>query len=341
MAKRKPARKTPFLPKGKWYLQRKVVRGIIAAVIGIILVWQITGYLYPPDVITPEKGKAVVAVYATGNVEPVYWSKLASSVTSIVKIILKQEGETVMEGEPVAMLDDTVEQARLIQLRTHYDYLMREKSRQEALFSKGVISRNTLDQVTRDYAEAEAEVMAQEKLLTRLTLRAPMEGTVLRKEIEPGELAVQGTPVFWVGKPSPLRITVDVDEEDIALVTVGKEVLIKADAFPDQVLQGVVGEITPQGDPVKKQFRIRVTLPAGTPLKIGMTTEINIIISETEHALFVPQTAVVKGKVYRKQRWKFVPIPVKTGVVSNDKIQILEGITAEDKLLLYPPEGKL
>ena len=80
-------------------------------------------------------------------------------------------------------------------------------------------------------------------------------------------------------------VTAEVDEEDIARCRPGQQAVIKADAFPGRVLKGQVNEITPLGDPLNKSYRVRVALPDDTPLHLGMTTELNIIVSEQPNAL--------------------------------------------------------
>ena len=100
--------------------------------------------------------------------------------------------------------------------------------------------------------------------------------------------------VFWIGEPLPLRVTAEVDEEDIPQVRSGQRALLKADAFPDRALEGSVGQI--MGDPVQKTCRVRIALPDDTPLMIGMTIEANIIIAERP-AVLVPARALRGGRV--------------------------------------------
>jgi multidrug efflux pump subunit AcrA (membrane-fusion protein) len=83
-----------------------------------------------------------------------------------------------------------------------------------------------------------------------------------------------------------------VDEEDIAQVRPGQEVLIRADALAGQTFRGQVLAVTPKGDPVARSYRVRISLPADTPLMIGMTTETNIVLRRSDNALLVSVGAV-------------------------------------------------
>ena len=102
---------------------------------------------------------------------------------------------------------------------------------------------------------------------------------------EPGEI------LFWIGQPSPLQLVAEVNEEDIPKVSEGQTALIKADAFPDRELTAQVSRITPKGDPVLKNYRVYLDLPRDTPLRIGMTAEINIVTAEKTDALLLPLAA--------------------------------------------------
>ena len=138
---------------------------------------------------------------------------------------------------------------------------------------------------------ARAAVAAARERIEHLMLRAPMDGTILRRDGEVGEVVDSGQVLFWVGRPVPLWIIAEVDEKDIPLVTVDQKTLVKADAFPSQELWGSVSQITPKGDPVNKSYRVRIRLPEYSPLRIGMTTEVNIVVAEKTDTLLVPAAA--------------------------------------------------
>ncbi|TIS60784.1 MAG: efflux transporter periplasmic adaptor subunit, partial [Mesorhizobium sp.] len=73
---------------------------------------------------------------------------------------------------------------------------------------------------------------------------------------------------------------------------------LKSDAFRQQNLEAVVDSITPKGDPVTKTYRVRFRLPDDTPLRIGMSTDVNIVIRVSKNALLIPSVAVDGNKVF-------------------------------------------
>lgn len=304
----------------------------------ITLILLIGGYrLLSPSqqvaTVLPHRGQAVQAVYATGEVEPKEWAELSAKVAGQVVTLKVDEGDTVKAGDTLAELDDTVERAELVAHRARISFLASEMERYRKLMKMDFASRQRYEQAQSEYNAITAAARAQESLIERMHIRSPLDGVVLRREIEQGESVKQNDPVFWVGKPHPLWVTAEVEEEDIPLVQLGQKVLIKADAFPGEALEGKVSEITPKGDPVDKSFRVRVSLPEDTRLMTGMTVETNIIIREVENALLVPQSSVVDGQVWLADGTKRA---VKTGIAGEDTVEILEGLEENDEIVLNP-----
>jgi RND family efflux transporter MFP subunit len=285
------------------------------------------------------RGAAVHAVYATGTVEPVTWAKVAPVTTGRIAAILLRDGAPVRTGTPLARLDDREARARLAELEARLRYWQDEVKRQQALAERGFASREARDRAQMEHLQSEAALAAQRQRILDLTLVAPLDGIVLRQDGEVGEVVDAKQVLFWVGQPTPLRITAEVDEEDIPLVRVGQRTLIKADAFPAQALQGTVAEITPKGDPVNKSFRVRIGLPAETPLKIGMTTEINIIAREVADALLVPAGAVRGNRVFVVEDGIARSRAVTPGIQGRAMTQVLDGVREGEMVVVDPPAG--
>jgi len=292
------------------------------------------------DTVTAKRGTAVLAVYATGEVEPVIWSTLSAITTATLLETHVHEGDEVKAGDVLARLDDSVERSQLVQYRAQLNYYARERDRQMELQRTGVASKRAYDEAVSRYAEFRAKVASQESLVQRLRIISPIDGVILKQDGEPGELIKQGEAIITVGRPGMLQVTAEVDEEDIALVRPEQKVLIKADAFPDDAIEGEVREITPRGDPINKSFRVRIKLPGDTKLLIGMTAEVNIIVREKPDALLVPASAVIDGKVFIPRGRKATPVPVKTGIVTETTAEIIEGLSEGQAILAHPePDG--
>jgi RND family efflux transporter MFP subunit len=136
-----------------------------------------------------------------------------------------------------------------------------------------------------------------------------------------------------------LRVTADVDEEDIPKVRVGQRALLKADAFPGRVLEGKVAQITPKGDPVQKTYRVRVGLPDDTPLMIGMTVEANIVVAERQDAVLVPARALREGTAFVLAGGRVEVRRVEAGAAGPTMVEARAGLEPGNAVVLDPPPG--
>ncbi len=169
------------------------------------------------------------------------------------------------------------------------------------------------------------------------TILAPMNGVVLRRDGEIGEIAEAGQILFRVGVPLPLQVVAEVNEEDIPRVALKQTVLFRTDAFPDRRLEGTVREITPMGDVVAKTYRIKVALPDDTPLKPGMSVEANIVTRERPDALLVPAGAVQGNAVFVIDGNRARKREVKIGIRGTRAVEVLDGLKEGERVASPAP----
>ena len=285
---------------------------------------------------SPTRGKAVQAVYANGEIEPVYWAKISTQISGVIDKIYVDEGEKVTKNQPLANVEDSVECSKASELVSRLSYLEKELKRYKELVSSDNASISKYELIKSEYNTVKAQIKTQNIIVDRMQIKSPISGTILKRNIELGEMATINNDIFWVGKLSPLRITANIDEEDMPLIKIGQKALIKADAFPNKNFEGTISDITPKGDPIDKNFRVRVSIEENTLLMIGMTVEINIITKEQENALLLPSSSVINGKAWLAKGTKFIEKTVKTGISNENHIQIIEGLDEKDIILLNP-----
>lgn len=288
------------------------------------------------DVIRPHRGLAVQAVYATGTVEPPVMLPIAPRIAARLTELQVDEGATVEKDQLLARMEDEVLRQTIRELQANEAFLKQEFERKQTLLKQRIISKTVYDRARTEWAAAEAAVARAAAESDFMKLLAPARGRIIRRDGEVGELIPANQPVFWLSSGTSLRISAEVDEEDIALVQPRQKVLIRADAFPDQTYEGSVQNITPKGDPVSRSYRVRIGFSEETPLMIGMTTETNIIIRETQEALLVPSGAVTQGTVWLVVEDKLVKRKVAIGAKGLEQTEILSGIKADDVIVLRP-----
>lgn len=279
--------------------------------------------------VQPIRGPSVVAVYATGTVEPVHVARVGAKVSGRIEQVLVQEGDSVVEGEVLAVLDYREASAAVRELEARLEYATSDVERYRRLFRSGNTSAASKDQSEANFRSAEAALEAARVRLQEHFIRAAISGDVMRSEmqLDVGDLVAAGKVLFVLGNPSQLWVEAEVDEEDIPRVLVGQKVLIRADAFEGQALEGRIKEITPFGDPIARTYRVHIALPDNTPLLAGMTTELNIILREMQDALLVPSGSVINGAVWTvNDNNVLVKNMPKLGPIDGTFVEVLEGL---------------
>lgn len=297
--------------------------------------WWGYGKAVPPAVavVKPHYGPAVDAVYATGTVEPTVMIPLSPKTTARLTALFVDEGQTVKKGDVLAQFEDTDLAATLDQLQAQVDLAKRNLDRKDKLIKRNYISPEAYDQAAANFATAQAAYNEASAKRDYLKLIAPEDATIIRRDGEVGEvISASGDPVFYLSSAhEPLRISSEVDEEDIVHVKIGQSVKIQADAFPDQVFDGKVLAITPKGDSVSRSYRVRIGMEGDVPLMIGMTAETNIIFQENDNALLLPLNSIGgKGEVQKIENGQIHLQKVVLGIEGKDTVEITEGLSEGD-----------
>lgn len=317
----------------------RIMLALLLLILALAGGWVWRGLPPAVGVIAATTGPAVQAVYATGNVEPVHWAKVGPALRARITAVLVEEGARVEVGQPLARLDDREAQHRVEEAEARALFAQEDLARVRTLVARDVASRATLDRAEAEARAVRAVAEAAQRRLDDYIVRAPSAGLVLRRDAEVGEVVDTPAALFWIGEPKPLRITAEVDEEDIAQIREGQRALLRADAFAGQVLNATVTQITPKGDATRKAYRVRLALPEDTPLMIGMTVEANIVLREATNAVLIPPAAlrsdhvfIVQGEVARRRR-------VSVGVQGPRAVEIRQGLAAGDIVVLDPPQS--
>ncbi|MEL6317460.1 MAG: efflux RND transporter periplasmic adaptor subunit, partial [Pseudomonadota bacterium] len=213
------------------------------------------------------------------------------------------------------------------ELEARLERLRREAARYQRLVMRNAAAETIYEEKATQVGEYEARVSAQKDRIDDLSLTAPMDGVVLRRDGEVGEMAGAGADatLLWVGQPRPLRIVSEVNEEDVMGVRPGQRALLRHDGH-DGPLEAVVTRITPKGDPDTKTFRVYLDLPEETPLLIGMSVEANIVRREALDVVLAPADAIENGVVQVLERGRAARRAVTTGVRGVRLVEIRSGL---------------
>lgn len=192
-----------------------------------------------------------------------------------------------------------------------------------------------------------AQVKTLESRLADTEVRSPMDGVVLVKQVELGEVVSVNQALFKIGDTARLVLEVSVDEADVARVhepgveKPGSTVAVSLYAFPKQVFAGKVFEILPDANRERKSFLAKVRLdepPQG--LRSGMSGEVNIVIGQKPGVLLAPSESEADGAVWVVDGGRVKKQPVKVGIRDLLRAEILEGV-GEGALVVIVGQDKI
>lgn len=308
----------------------------ISGCLGLTLV--ISLWVFPPPVrvLSPHEGQAIEAVYATGTVEPTIMVPIAPRTAAHLIELSAIEGQVVKRGDVLARLEDSEQQAAISDLTARLVFAGSDFARKEQLLKTRSVSRDVLEQAKSEVDSLSAQLEKAKAQASYFRLISPADGMIIKRDGEIGELISSGQPVFYMSCCAPLRITAEVDEEDIPQAAIGQEVLIQSDAFPDKVYHGKIAGITPKGDPVARSYRVRISFDdPNHPFMIGMTVETNIIIQKIEKALLIPAISIAKkNKVQVVRDGVLKDLTIVPGIQNGEDIQIISGLAKTDQIVV-------
>jgi HlyD family secretion protein len=246
-----------------------------------------------------------------------------------------------------------------------------DMARVERLAETGSISTAELDRARARVAELEGTVAANESsqralridlsanaqrqaanvqsLASRVAdteVRAPLDGVVLSKLVELGEVVGVNQPLFKVGDTTRLILEVSVDEADIGRVhdaggrVPASTVAISLYAFPKQIFAGKVLEILPDANRDRKAFVVKVTFDAPPEgLRSGMSAEVNIVAGRHDGVLLTGSESITDDALWLVQGGRAHRRRVTVGVRDLLRAEILSGVAEGDLVVVAGQEA--
>jgi RND family efflux transporter MFP subunit len=346
-----------------------------------------------------------VSVREVGVVDPETKVDVKSSVSGRVISLKVREGALVKAGDVLAEVEPDVTQAQSLsdvqagvtEAQLKLKDSERELRAQQALYDSGLIGHEVLkDYIAKHDLAAEALKAAQTRYRIvedrgipignaasqRARVTSPMDGVVITKGVELGETVTSGvssfnagTVLFTVADLKSLLIRVNLNEVDIAKVSVGEPVRISLDAYPQKTFTGKVRFVAPAAKLVEKikVFPVEVALDQlGDSFRTGMSANVEILGEKKDKAVSVPLEALQRKEgqvvVYRlkpdlkpqelkkakdglsgrtkfiwlSDHWKdyFEVVPVTAGIATLERVEIVAGLKADQQVSLEDPTKK-
>lgn len=330
---------------------------IFGGVIALILAVKILPFLFidftpPPVTVAVQPAKEEVwnkELPAIGGLQAVQEVTITPEVGGRITEIYFEPGQAVKAGTPIIKLNDDQEIADLKKYQSQYNLAKITFERSQRLVKKSFESQADLDQKAANVSQSEAQVMQAKAIIEKKNIVAPFDGILGIRQVDLGQYLQPGTPIVTLTNAKNLYVNFARPERDANILAVGQKVVAKVDAFPNKEFIGSITAIEPQLNSETRNIKIQATLD-NTDLQLspGMFAEIRIILPTKEKHIAVPETAVdftlygnavyvvvENGKDKKGNPHKMVKRQyVKTGDHRNGKIAILEGLEAEQIVVI-------
>jgi HlyD family secretion protein len=189
-------------------------------------------------------------------------------------------------------------------------------------------------------AQARANLSMLRVRLEQDAIRAPSDGVLIARNIEPGDIVQPGASLMTLAVSGEIQIEIQLDEKNLAKIAIGQKALGSADAFSDQKFEAIVNYINPGIDAIRGsvEVKLRIINPPEY-LRQDMTVSIDIETARKAAALVVPTEAV--RDVTSDTPWvmvvrnkRTVHQPVRIGLRGDNQIEILSGLKVNEPVIL-------
>jgi len=308
-------------------------------------------------------GALTETVIATGVIRPMVGAEVnvGSRISGTVVSLPVEVGDKVEVDQLLAELDATALQAATDQVRA--DVALAKPrvalaqsvlNRRQRLAGQGLASDEDLDTAIRDLAVEQAQLEASkarlrsaEIVLGYSQIKAPISGVVAEVSTREGETVAAdfSAPTFvTILDLNRLEVLAYVDETDIGRIEVGQSATFTVDTYPEAEFKAIVNAIQPravlQNTVVNYVVRLDFESAEGFILRPEMTAHIQLVVSEREDALTAPRNALIRrdGRqfVMLQRDGDWIETGVRTGWRSENKIEILSGVSQGDVIELNP-----
>lgn len=349
------------------WLDRIGWRSIAVAALGLALLWMgihlIWGGRIEPGLLSPKieelpnrelgvvrSERVPLRRELVGSIQSRVPVEAASRVAARVTAVKVRAGEHVRRGQVLVALDASDLRAQVAQARGDLGAARAELARTAAdnkrfaaLFIRGSVTAHERDAAEAAYrsaigraAQAEASVAAARAALAYATVRSPVDGVVVERLVEPGDMALPGKPLVRLYDQNALRVQLQVPEDFARSIEVGTPLQVRV-AAAGATYRTRVNEVIPAADPSSRSFLVRAPLPSGGSLRPGMFAR-GSFSAGSQTLLTVPRAAVEEVgqletvRVYSRGRIETRMVSLGRGF--GNRVEVLAGLHQGDRVIL-------
>jgi RND family efflux transporter MFP subunit len=292
----------------------------------------------------------------SGNIEGKHKVTLSTKIMGQITSMPYDAGTRVSAGQVVVRINSDDLRAKRAQIKASaleaqaaFKNAEVNYERMKNLYAKKSASQKELDDLETMYQMASAKKNAVKEMENEINdaigygeLRSPFDGFIVAKMAQQGDIASPGMPLLVIEDLSVLKIIVSVPESEIHLLKQKDKVLVRVGSVEND-LAGQVEQINPSGNPMSRQFDVKVALTGMDNMQIanvksGMYAQV-ILEKGTAKTITVPQSIIVKrgqleGVFIMSDGGTAMLRWIRTGNSSGKEVEVLSGLRDGERLIL-------
>ena len=323
------------------------------------------------ELVSPETGTIETKTVATGNVEPRYEILIKPQISGIISELMKEAGQQVKTGEIIATVKVIPEMVQLNSAESRVNVaninLKQVEStfkRDEQLFNQGIVTAQEYDVSKANYLKTKEElenaqnaleivrdgIARNSKMASTTQIRSTITGMILDVPIKVGNSVIQsnnfndGTTIASVADMNDMIFRGYVDETEIGRIHEQMPIKLTIGAIESQTFDAVLEYVSPKGQErsgaIQFEIKAAITIPDSVFIRAGYSANAEIVLKRADDILTIPESTVtfngdsafVQLSKQELPKQVFEKHEIKTGLSDGIKIEVKEGLSAEDKI---------
>jgi RND family efflux transporter MFP subunit len=266
-------------------------------------------FTVPVEAVVVKKSVIEASIPFAGILKPISSVDIVAEVSGKVQKINKKLGQSISTEDVLAIIDDEIlynqfQQALSQKLSAENNLKIAELNLEsdEVLFDNNDISKIAYENSVLAVKTAEANLLAavatlslMERNYNNARIKSPITGFISRDYIELGTMVNPGMLLYRVIDFNTLKVEIGISQDLINYAKIGSRANITISALNNQTFEGEVTHVSPQADETTGTFKVEIQLPntADMAIRAGMTTNVDLMITDLDEQLTVPNYAIV------------------------------------------------
>jgi len=230
---------------------------------------------------------------AIGTLAPVEGVTISADADGSIIRIPVENGALVKAGDILVEIDTSVEEAQLAAAEARAGLAKINLDRAQSLLGNNTVAKSEFDVADATYKQAMAEVASIKAVIEKKHVRAPFDGRVGIRHVNPGQYVSRGSPLMPLQKLDPIYVNFNVPQSRLSSIQVGQEVVLKVDSMENENFTGTINAIDAGVDPSTRNITVQATVANPQErLRSGMFVRVEVQLAEVEKLVVVPATAV-------------------------------------------------